>query len=94
MTDAQYSSLKDDLGLPLLTACIEELSTAKAMKGYKYKRDDLAIRKWVVDKVKHDKPSMFQPQASPKQDPSPPSTLDPEIMAMLERNYGKDKPDA
>ena len=94
MTDAQYSSLKDDLGLPLLTACIEELSTAKAMKGYKYKRDDLAIRKWVIDKVKKDRPSMFQPQAAPRPDPSPPSTLDPEIMAMLERNYGKDKPDA
>ena len=89
MTDAQYSSLKDDLGLPLLTACIEELSTAKAMKGYKYKRDDLAIRKWVVDKVKRDKPSLFAvpPPEAPK--PKPPTELDLEIQALVEREYAE-----
>jgi len=52
MTDAQYSKLVLDLGEDMAKACIEELSEAKAMKGYKYKRDDLAIRKWVVDVVK------------------------------------------
>lgn len=52
MTDAQYSKLVSDLGEPMAKACIEELSEAKAMKGYKYKRDDLAIRKWVIDAIK------------------------------------------
>ena len=52
MTDTQYSKLVLDLGEDMAKACIEELSEAKAMKGYKYKRDDLAIRKWVVDAVK------------------------------------------
>jgi uncharacterized protein YdaU (DUF1376 family) len=52
LTDAQYASLVASLGEPMTLACIEELSTAKAMKGYKYKRDDLAIRKWVVEAVK------------------------------------------
>ena len=52
LTDAQYSKLVSDLGESMALACIEELSSAKAMKGYKYKRDDLAIRKWVVDAVR------------------------------------------
>jgi hypothetical protein len=53
LSEKEYASLLADLGAPLLSSCIEELSTAKAMKGYKYKRDDLAIRKWVVDAVKN-----------------------------------------
>ena len=52
LTDKQYQSLVTDLGLTMATACIEELSTRKAMKGYSYKRDDLAIRNWVIDAVK------------------------------------------
>lgn len=52
LTDAQYSKLVADLGEAMALACIEELSQSKAMKGYKYKRDDLAIRKWVIDAVK------------------------------------------
>ena len=52
LTDKQREFLKTDLGETMLEACIEELSTAKAMKGYKYKRDDLAIRKWVVAAVR------------------------------------------
>lgn len=52
LTDAQYSKLVADLGEALALACIEELSQSKAMKGYKYKRDDLAIRKWVIAAVK------------------------------------------
>jgi hypothetical protein len=51
LTDKQMASLVKDLGEPMTRACIEELSTAKAMKGYVYKRDDLAIRKWVVESV-------------------------------------------
>jgi uncharacterized protein YdaU (DUF1376 family) len=51
LTDAQYSKLVADYGEAMAKDCIEELSTAKAMKGYKYKRDDLAIRKWVVRAV-------------------------------------------
>jgi len=52
LTENQYHNLETDLGDSLLKSCIEELSSAKAMKGYKYKRDDLAIRKWVIDAVK------------------------------------------
>jgi uncharacterized protein YdaU (DUF1376 family) len=51
LTDEQYKGLVDDLGESMAIDCIEELSSAKAMKGYKYKRDDLAIRKWVIDAV-------------------------------------------
>jgi len=93
LTDSQYSKLLADLGADLAAACIEELSQAKAMKGYKYKRDDLAIRRWVVDKVKRDKPEIFQARSGPRLDPSPLSSPDPEIMAMIERNYAKDKQD-
>lgn len=52
LSDTQYRKLESDIGAPMLCACIEELSQAKAMKGYKYKRDDLAIRKWVIGAVK------------------------------------------
>jgi len=65
LTDGQYSKLRADLGEPMLLACIEELSTAKAMKGYKYKRDDLAIRKWVIDAIK-------KKGGPPKQEPEKP----------------------
>jgi len=67
MTDNQYQSLKDDLGEPTLKLCIDELSSAKAMKGYKYKRDDLAIRKWVVDAVRKKQPT---PSPAIRQPPS------------------------
>ena len=52
LTDGQYSNLVTDLGEPMALACIEKLSSEKALHGYKYKRDDLAIRKWVIDAVK------------------------------------------
>jgi len=51
LTDRQYSNLVSDLGEDMTFACIEELSGYRAMKGYKCKRDDLAIRKWVIDAV-------------------------------------------
>ena len=57
MTDTQRLSLVSEFGEEFTVACIETLSTAKAMKGYKYKRDDLAIRKWVVDEVRKQKPA-------------------------------------
>jgi hypothetical protein len=65
LTDKQYESLLADLGETVLKACIDELSTAKAMKGYKYKRDDLAIRKWVVDAVKNKQRGGSHGQSTP-----------------------------
>jgi hypothetical protein len=64
LTDDQYSKLVSDLGEPMVKACIDELSTAKAMKGYKYKRDDLAIRKWVVRAVTEKKEKGANPNGS------------------------------
>ncbi len=47
LSDAEYQSLLTDLGEKLLGEMIEELSEGKALHGYIYKRDDLAIRKWL-----------------------------------------------
>lgn len=51
-----YDNLEKDIGFELLKKCIEKLSLEKALHGYKYKRDDLAIRKWVIDAVKKQSP--------------------------------------
>lgn len=70
LTDSQYARLERELGSSFLLDCIEELSTSKAMRGYKYKRDDIAIRKWVIDAVKK-KGSC----ASPNNKPLPPGLV-------------------
>lgn len=56
LTDEQYQKLISDLGERMALDCIEELSGYRAMKGYKCKRDDLAIKKWVVDAVNRKQP--------------------------------------
>jgi uncharacterized protein YdaU (DUF1376 family) len=83
LTDAQYLKLVSDLGEPLAKACIEELSTAKAMKGYKYKRDDLAIKKWVVDAVRKRGDAATLP---PKKEPTA-CGGDPGMMELARRHY-------
>jgi predicted phage replisome organizer len=65
LSDSQYASLLEDFGEMKLKACIDELSNAKAMKGYKYKRDDLAIRKWVVRAI--DERGSHERSSEPKQ---------------------------
>lgn len=48
LTDSQLSALVSDFGEVAARTWIETLSSAKALHGYTYKRDDLAIRKWIA----------------------------------------------
>jgi hypothetical protein len=48
LTDKEYSKLIHEYGHDQTNGIIEKLSIAKAEKGYKYKSDMAAIRKWVV----------------------------------------------
>ena len=49
LTITEYGNLQSEFGnVEELIKCLDE---AKEMKGYKYKSDYLAIRKWVVDEV-------------------------------------------
>ena len=84
LTDAQYQKFQNEMPQAALDACIDELSTSKAMKGYKYKRDDLAMRKWVIDKVKAAKPELFKPHK-----PAEKSQMDLAVEAMIKREYAE-----
>lgn len=53
LTDAEYEKLKAEY--PNADELVTYLDAAKAMKGYTYKSDYLAIRKWVVRAVEEDK---------------------------------------
>jgi hypothetical protein len=48
LTDKEYAKLIHEYGHDQTNGIIERLSIAKAEKGYKYKSDMAAIRKWVV----------------------------------------------
>lgn len=48
LTDKEYAKLIHEYGHDQTNGIIEKLSIAKAEKGYKYKSDMAAIRKWVV----------------------------------------------
>lgn len=52
LTDKEYEKLQKDFGN--VEQLIVKLDTEKEMKGYKYKSDYLAIRKWVVKAVEED----------------------------------------
>lgn len=49
LTDKEYESLKKDY--PNADELIKTLDEAKEMKGYTYKSDYMAIKKWVVEAV-------------------------------------------
>jgi hypothetical protein len=67
LTDSQYDALIKDYGEEKIKAMIEELSQGKALKGYKYKRDDIAIRKWIDrDKGKQPAPTRNAMQSASK----------------------------
>lgn len=53
LTDAEYEKLKAEYSNA--DELVTYLDAAKAMKGYTYKSDYLAIRKWVVRAVEEDK---------------------------------------
>jgi hypothetical protein len=56
LTDAEYEKLCKDFGEVVAKKAITYLDEAIEMKGYKYKSHNLAIRKWVIDAVKKQKP--------------------------------------
>jgi hypothetical protein len=49
LTDKEFKTLCDELGLEKARAVIDNYSELKEMKGYKYKSDYLAIKKWGID---------------------------------------------
>ena len=49
LTDKEFKTLCDELGLEKARAVIDNYSELKEMKGYKYKSDYLAILKWGID---------------------------------------------
>ena len=57
LTDAEYEKLCKDFGEVVAKNAITYLDEAIEMKGYKYKSHNLAIRKWVIDAVKKQKPT-------------------------------------
>jgi uncharacterized protein YdaU (DUF1376 family) len=57
LSENRYKDLETELGESFLKLCIEELSSYKAYTGKTYKRDDLVIRKWVIDAVKKKQPT-------------------------------------
>lgn len=57
LSENRYKELETELGESFLKLCIEELSSYKAYTGKTYKRDDLVIRKWVIDAVKKKQPT-------------------------------------
>jgi hypothetical protein len=54
LTDEEYTTLKDDYGESQTESAIRYFSEAKEMKGYKYKSDYLAMRKWAFKAVPKD----------------------------------------
>lgn len=51
LSDTEYDKLVADYGLTKTLAAIKYFSEAKEMRGYKYKSDYLAMRKWAFDAV-------------------------------------------
>jgi len=49
LTDKELASLCEELGPDKAKAVIDNFSELKEMKGYKYKSDYLAIKKWGID---------------------------------------------
>lgn len=58
MTEEQYLKLEKELGKDLLAKCIEKLDNHKGATGQTYKSDYHAIKKWVIDAVKKEMPTL------------------------------------
>ena len=52
LTEEEKERLIDDYGESFFEMCVKVLDEYKEQTGKKYKNDNLAIRKWVVDAVK------------------------------------------
>lgn len=55
LTQKEYDRLVKDYGETETLEAIKFLDECKEMKGYKYKNDNLAMRKWVFNAVKEEK---------------------------------------
>lgn len=49
LSDKEFKTLCDELGLEKARAVIDNYSELKEMKGYKYKSDYLALKKWGIE---------------------------------------------
>jgi hypothetical protein len=49
LSDKEIAKLNEELGTEKAKAVIDNFSELKEMKGYKYKSDYLAIKKWGIE---------------------------------------------
>ena len=59
MEEAEYTKLVDEFGEPAAGKMVEVLNNYKGASGKTYKSDYLAIRNWVIGRVKKDYPQLF-----------------------------------
>lgn len=90
LSETEYQSLLDSYGKDKTDEMVEELSTYKAMTGKKYKRDYLAIRRWVAEKVlaKKQKEAILKPATREK---LPRAEDDPDYIEFMKRYGGNDE---
>lgn len=60
LTEVEYQRLESELGETAALKAIEILNGYKGANGKKYKDDNLAIRNWVIDRIKKDHPGLIQ----------------------------------
>jgi len=84
LTDHEYSKYLEELGENGLIATIETLSAYKASNGKTYKDDAAAMRNWTIEKVKSNRPDLFQ-----QKKPAEKSQMDLAVEAMIKREYAE-----
>lgn len=68
MTQDEHQKLLDEFGLVATNKMIETLNNYKGATGKKYKSDYLAIKNWVIDRVKKDHPHLFRQRTDDDED--------------------------
>lgn len=69
MKQAEYDKLVSEFGEPATKKMVEVLNNYKGSSGKKYQSDYLAIRNWVIDRVKKEHPRLFECRAEPGGNP-------------------------
>ena len=68
LSDSEFSKLEEQLGHQKVCEVIQHFSELKEMKGYKYKSDYLAIKKWGIDSYEHSHKQSSNKQKNIKSD--------------------------
>ncbi|MCQ2589308.1 MAG: helix-turn-helix domain-containing protein [Treponema sp.] len=68
LTENEYNKLSQELGSNKANAVIQYFSEMKEMKGYKYKSDYLAIKKWGIEAYNKKAPTVQNSASEPVKD--------------------------